>query len=169
VQGDDDLTMIQERRAARVLVVDGDRVLLFRGISLRDPSRPAWWITPGGGLEDGETERAAAVRELREETGLVVDEAMLEGPVHAEVIEFPTDAGICRQSQRYYLVRNGAFELDRSGQEAYELAALGEARWFGVDVLLDRFAHPDPSEIIYPANLGVFLAGWLRRDEREVG
>jgi ADP-ribose pyrophosphatase YjhB (NUDIX family) len=30
------------------------------------------WILPGGGREDGETEEACVVREVREETGLVV-------------------------------------------------------------------------------------------------
>lgn len=56
------------RRAARVVLVSAEaRVLLLHA---RDAhSGRTWWITPGGGVEPGETFEAAASRELFEETG----------------------------------------------------------------------------------------------------
>lgn len=69
------------RPVARLLVVDpAERMLLLR---THDPSEPAtrqWWEVPGGGIEPGEDSVAAAVRELAEETGYVIDRDAV-GPV----------------------------------------------------------------------------------------
>src|SRR5699024_11926419 len=58
------------RRAARVVVFDAEgRVLLARGHDADQLDR-TWWFTIGGGIEPGETPRAAAARALAEESGL---------------------------------------------------------------------------------------------------
>jgi 8-oxo-dGTP diphosphatase len=55
--------------AGAVVTRDDGRILVIqRG---RDPSRGRWSI-PGGRLEPGEDRAAAALREVREETGLTV-------------------------------------------------------------------------------------------------
>jgi ADP-ribose pyrophosphatase YjhB (NUDIX family) len=53
--------------AVGVLLLDGDRVLL---VQRGRPPQVGRWTVPGGGVELGETLEEAALRELREETGL---------------------------------------------------------------------------------------------------
>jgi 8-oxo-dGTP pyrophosphatase MutT (NUDIX family) len=68
------------RRSGRLLVLDPhDRLLLLHA---RDPYYPElgpWWEVPGGGVDPGEDTVAAAVREVAEETGVVVPRARV-GP-----------------------------------------------------------------------------------------
>lgn len=90
------------RRAVRALILDaGERVLLFR---FENPaSREAWWATPGGGVEGGESDEATLRRELAEECGLFDFEL---GPVvWVREHTFPWDRLLLRQAERFHLVR----------------------------------------------------------------
>jgi double-stranded uracil-DNA glycosylase len=89
-----------EREAVRALVVDADRrVLLMRW------ENPAgvWWITPGGGRLEGETEEENLRRELAEEIGL---REFSVGPlVWERTHAIPWGTHLVRQHERFYLVR----------------------------------------------------------------
>ncbi len=61
------------RSMSRVLVFDEqDRILLFLQYG-KSHDVPPRWITPGGGVDPGEDHDQAAIREIHEETGLVLD------------------------------------------------------------------------------------------------
>ena len=52
-----------DRRAVRVLVLDeDDRMLLFKDSDLGLDPVAHWWVTPGGGVDPGESDLEAAVR-----------------------------------------------------------------------------------------------------------
>ncbi len=88
------------RTAARVVLVDGaNRVLLLSGTDPKVGSR--WWITPGGGVEGGETLPDTARRELAEETGLLLGADDLVGPIWRRVARF-TFTGIDYEQTEFY-------------------------------------------------------------------
>ena len=143
------MTLPQARRAARVLLVDGqDRVLLFQG---RDPvyaERGHWWFTPGGGLDEGETPAQGAARELREETGLHVAPADLGEPVHFRVTTFPWGDHLFEQSEDYFVLRVDSHDVDTSGFDEVETAAVVGHRWWSRDDLAATEERYYPGELL---------------------
>jgi 8-oxo-dGTP pyrophosphatase MutT (NUDIX family) len=70
-----------ERNVVRVVVLDAANHVLL--LQTRDQGNPAFgtsWELPGGGMEPGETYIEAAVRELREQTGIRVEPACVGKP-----------------------------------------------------------------------------------------
>lgn len=64
-------TSKRQRVSAYAIVSDSSRILLCR-ISEELPRWEGLWTLPGGGLNFGESPEEAVVREVREETGLIV-------------------------------------------------------------------------------------------------
>jgi len=138
-----------ERRAARVLLLDdAGRILLQH---CHDPSTPAegsWWNTTGGGLDEGETAAQAAVRELREETGLEVDEAAVGDVVHRRLTEFSFGGTAYRQSEDYFLLRTAAFTATPTAHSDLEMMAVLGTRWWSRDELRATREQVYPEELL---------------------
>lgn len=83
---------------ASCLLVDGDNILLIR------KNRPAWQYGKinivGGKVEDGESPKVAAIREVFEETGLIIDDPRMfcelttKFPGQARVFFFVSETNI---------------------------------------------------------------------------
>lgn len=118
------------RAAARVLLLDpAGRVLLVRFVDRQTDY--AWWATPGGGVQPGESPEAAARREVEEETGL--RELGLGPCVWLREFEFSWRGRRYRQREHIFAARVEEFEPSPAGFESYELDLAPEHRWWSAD------------------------------------
>jgi 8-oxo-dGTP pyrophosphatase MutT (NUDIX family) len=120
------------RHAVRVLLVDPSaRVLLFGAVEPEDRMR-RFWFPAGGGVKDCEDARAAAVREVLEETGFVLDAGALGDEVWQRRHVFTWRGEEIDQHERWFLARVAAFAPIRTGQTPEERAELSPARWWSL-------------------------------------
>jgi len=96
-----------ERLAVRAILITPDHETLLMRIRLEDVEE-AFWIAPGGGLEEGETAEQGLRRELREELGL---ERFLVGPlVWLRQHTFGTQERRIVQTEQYWIVHTDRFD-----------------------------------------------------------
>ncbi|MGJ3508780.1 NUDIX hydrolase [Enemella sp. A6] len=140
-----------QRSAARVVVIAGDEVLLFED---SDPGVPVcrWWVTPGGGIDPGETAEVAAVRELEEETGLRIDASQLIGPVAQRITVHGYSDQVTEQQEVFYLLRTDRYEISTAGHTEEEQLKFQSHRWWPIAELADTDAW------IWPDNLLEIIA-----------
>lgn len=120
--------MTEIREAARAVVLDpDDRILLLRWVN--EDHGVDVWLTPGGGLYEGEGREEGLRRELREETGLTSFEA---GPViWTRRHLLPWYGRTIDQRETFVLVRVPAFEP--APRPALAEEGVEEIRWWTLD------------------------------------
>lgn len=137
----------RHRLTSRVLVFDErDRVLLFltKGSV---PAQPTRWITPGGGVEPGESHADGARRELYEETGL--DLADLGEPVWTLDFTVDFEGGDHDTGHaEYYVTRTVAFEPSRANWTPEEHVDVLEHHWWTLDELLSTTEPYEPHQLV---------------------
>lgn len=106
------------------IIIEDSRVLL---VKRAHPPLQAQWSIPGGVLEVGELVCEAAIREAREETGLIVEPADLLG-VYDRVLRNAEQ----RVQYHYVLID---FLCRRVGGELQAASDAAEVRWFAREEL----------------------------------
>ena len=144
------MPFVLHRVAARVLCFDPEgRLLLIRATDPADPSKPAWWEIPGGGIDPGERPEDTCLRELREEVGIT--EATMGPCVWTQHAQFTFAGWDFDQHERIFTATSDGLVDQPTQLEAFEAMAFEGHRWWPIDEL---YANDEPT---VPPRLREFL------------
>ena len=139
-----------ERDAARALVLSPTgRVLLLR---LEPGFRDPFWVTPGGGVDEGETHEQAVARELYEEVGC--DDLPIGPCLWHRHVEFTWEDWRVSMRERVHLV-----EVPHEFEPVFvhlDGEPITGSRWFSAAEVAAL------TEVVYPSELAGLLTDLLR-------
>ena len=97
------------------------------------------WSLPKGHIETGETPEQAAVREVKEETGI---ESQIDKSLG--VIDFWFMAG----GKRIHKTVHHFLFKETGGKIAPQVSEVDDVRWFPLTEIVEKLAYPDEKKLI---------------------
>jgi len=138
---------IRHRLSSRILLVDEQGSVLLFLTKAPDTSGFARWITPGGGVDPGESHEQAAIRELFEETGLVA--AALGDPVWVHDFAVQWDAADHDTGHaEFYALTTSRFTPVTDNWTDDEHVDVLDHRWWSIHDLESTTEPFEPAELI---------------------
>lgn len=134
------------RATSRVLLIDPSGAALMFLQYGKSHSAPPRWITPGGGVDSGESHDQAAIREVFEETGLRLESvpaAFLDEDFEPDQRWHPYQRG----HWAWYDIRTKRFNPVRDGWTDEERADVVEWRWMTADELAAEIHDVEPETL----------------------
>ncbi|HJA91684.1 MAG TPA: NUDIX domain-containing protein [Candidatus Eisenbergiella merdipullorum] len=136
------------RNNSRAFILNENNEILLQKFEFRFTGKlKILWVTPGGGVEEGENFKQALERELYEELGLKID--VEDGSILALDIPFNGKNGKFISHEVYYLIRlpkNTVFSLNN--MEEGEKNAFHNIRWWNLDELKETKEEFEPKDQI---------------------
>lgn len=139
-----------ERPSARLILLDPrDRLFMFKvhNPAVYDPADPfldPFWVMIGGLVDPGEEFAEAAVREAREETGLVVGEVKWVWS-RERVMQWREKRVLHRE--RFFLGRTVETAIDTSGLDAIEKSWTLDHHWWAPDEITGSKERFEPLDL----------------------
>jgi 8-oxo-dGTP pyrophosphatase MutT (NUDIX family) len=119
---------------------DGPEVALIRPMR-PDSSGPPVWALPKGLKEEGEDDETAALREVREETGLLAEVVSTLEPITYWFVWAPEQVRY-RKTVHFFLMRMTGGEPTPDGFE------VAEVRFFPIAVAAKRAKYPSEKKVL---------------------
>ncbi len=165
------MTAPVRRTGARIFLFDDtDRVLLIEERFEEAGRQLHHWLTPGGGVEPGETLVTAALRELFEETSIRVELPADSPQVHEQRREWSWAGVTYDQVDHFFAARVAApWEVRAAALTEMEQSTVVGSRWWTLQELrasTDTFLPPDIVAVVQDVLAGRF--GELVRPQRRM-